>query len=364
MNGSAKLRVALIGLGGVAERIHLPALAGLPQCELVGACEIDPDRRARMAAQFKIPATYPDAERLLAEQPADLAIVGTPPVSHRDLCLLSFERGCHVFCEKPFVSDVQEADEVLAAAKGAGRAIAVNNQYRFMRIYEDAKTRLEAGEFGRLFLLQSWQQMMHPPSKEKNWRAHLVQSTLYEFGTHALDLICYFFGALPLTISAQIPHPRPDIEADVVVLVTLRFPGERVATMVLNRISQAPERYLEMRLDCERASLRLSLGGVARASLDWSKAAGRPILRTSFVRGGEARVEANGRSRVIAQERDKAFASATARNLDAFTRAIQSGADTTGAAWHARELIRLVFAGYESARTGRTVEFSPLAVTS
>ncbi len=349
------LRVGLIGLGRVAERIHLPALKAIPELELVGACEVDDRRRAEIARTFSINNTCNDAQELLARTRPDLVIIGTPPALHLQHCLQSLAAGAHVFCEKPFVETVADADRIVREADRVSRLVAVNNQYRYMAMYRETKTRLARGEFGRPFLIQAWEQMNHPPSAEKNWRAQLVQSTLFEFGTHALDLMCFLFDALPETITAQIPHPRPDIAADVVVTLMLRFPNECAATMVLNRISQAPERYFEMRLDCEKASVRMSLGGVARASLDWSKALGRPAARVSFVKGGEARVESGGRSRVIAREPQMAFASATTANLRQFVDRIVSGALDQAPLRHARELIRVVEAGYESARLGQTV---------
>ena len=349
------LSVALIGLGRVAERIHLPAIKAIPDLKLIGACEVDEQRRQQVARTFSIPAVYTDAQELLERQRPDLVIVGTPPTLHLQHCLQSLASGAHVFCEKPFVERVADADRIVGEAQRAARLVAVNNQYRYMAMYREAKARIARGEFGRPFLIQAWQQMHHPPSAERNWRASLVRSTLFEFGTHALDLMCFMFDALPETITVQIPHPRADIEADVVVALMLRFPGECTATMVLNRISHAPERYFEMRVDCAAASLRLSLGGVARASLDWSKALGRPTARVSFVKGGEARVEAGGRSRVIAREANMAFASATAANLRQFTKRIAAGDLDQAPLHHARELIRVVEAGYESARLGQTV---------
>jgi predicted dehydrogenase len=349
------LSVALIGLGRVAERIHLPALKAIPELKLIGACEVDEQRRKQVARTFAIPAVYADALELLEWQRPDLVIIGTPPTLHLQHCLQSLASGAHVFCEKPFVEHVADADRTISAAHSAARLVAVNNQYRYMAMYRETKMRLARGEFGRPFLIQAWEQMNHPPSAERNWRAQLVQSTLFEFGTHALDLMCFMFDALPETVTAQIPHPRRDIAADVVVALMLRFPNECTATMVLNRISQAPERYFEMRLDCERASVRMSLGGVARASLDWSKALGRPTARVSFVKGGEARVESGGRSRVIAREPQTAFASATTANLQQFTRRIAAGDLDQAPLRHARELIRVVEAGYESARLGQTV---------
>jgi predicted dehydrogenase len=347
------LQVGLIGLGGVAERVHLPALRTLRSVELVGACDPNDARRAEMGRRLRTPAVYATAAQLLDREHPDLVIIGAPPALHRELCLLALSRGAHVFCEKPFVANVAEADEVVEAASRAGRCVAVNNQYRYMRLYHETRDRIAHGDFGRLFLIQCWQQMFHPPSRETNWRAELIRSTLFEFGTHALDLVCYFFDALPIAITARTPHPQPEMAADVLVLVTLAFPGERTATIVLNRISRAPMRYLEMRLDCTEASLRVSLGGVARAAVQWS---GRLAWRMSLVRGGEARVERDGRSTALVRAHRPEFASATAAHLDRFVHAIESGACSPTDADHARELIRIVCAAYESADTGRTVE--------
>jgi predicted dehydrogenase len=292
---------------------------------------------------------------LLTKEKPDLVIIATPPDSHRDLCLLALAHGAHVFCEKPFVREVAEADEVIAAAERRGLTVSVNNEYRFLKIYRLTQERLASEAYGKPLLIQCWQQMFHPPSQERNWRARLTEYTLYEFGTHPLDLMCFFFGALPLSITAHTPHPRPEIAADVIVQGTLRFPGERLATLLCNRISHAPARYLEMRVDCEKASLRLSLGGVARAALEWSRTLGRPTARFSLVKGGEVRVEAGGRSQVIVKERAEGRAAATALHLGELCGAIKNGTASNSQARHARELIRIVRAGYESARTGETV---------
>jgi predicted dehydrogenase len=349
------MRVAVIGLGGVAERIHLPALAKVPGIEIVGACEPDAARREAVGKTLGIANLHAGAESLLEAARADIVIVGSPPDAHHAQCLLALQHGAHVFCEKPFVERPQQADEIIAAADAAGRLVSVNNQYRFMPIYRKTKERVATGEFGAPFLISGWQQMFHPPSFEKNWRARLVKSTLFEFGTHALDLICFYFDALPESISTEITYPRQEIAADVVVLCMLKFPGQRAASLVLNRVSHAPERYFEMRIDCRDASLRVSLGGVARFGWNWSKPLGRPIARFSFVKGGEARIERGGRSEVLVADKEMAFAKATTAKFADFLARVQSGTRDNAEARHARALIRLVEAGYESAASGRTM---------
>ena len=203
----------------------------------------------------------------------DVVVVATPPLTHPQLCLLALENGCHVFCEKPFMPSVEDADEVIALAEKKNRVVVINNQYYQMPMYRTVNRLLEGGQPGRLYHINVWQQMYQIPDSEGGWKAALQPNrVLYEFATHALDLICQFFQAYPLSVTARTPKVRPGVDADVLVLMRLDFPGDRVATIHLNRVSHAPKRYIEMRLDCEEASLRLSQGGVARLEMGWNSA--------------------------------------------------------------------------------------------
>ncbi len=344
------VKLALIGLGIVAEQLHLPACESIPEIEVAAACDVDEARARAVQTRFKIPAIYTDAAKMLTEAQPDIVIVATPPHTHHAMCVLALQPGAHVLCEKPFMSSVAEADDVIAQAKTAGRLLRVNTQYRYMPVYRETQQRLAAGEFGRLFFAQCWQQMFHPPNMNPTaWRADLKQSALYEFGAHPLDLLCYLFDSFPVAVAAVIPT-QPAYESDVLVHLTLHFPEQRFATLVLNRISHAPERYLEMRLDCENSSLRLSYGGLARAGVQMQRYQGstRPSLRLSYVRGGEARAERGWSSQPYVQERQFASSQATAEHLRVFLR--EMGGASLESAFHAREILRLTFAAYDAAQ--------------
>ena len=353
----SKIRTAIVGLGLVVEQIHLPACAAVPELELVAGCDLRPERRS-WAEQRGVRVTYADAATLLEREKPELVLIATPPDSHRDLCLLALKHGAHVLCEKPFITRLEEADDVATAAAQAGRNVVVNNQYRYLDTFMKTKRAIDRGDFGPPYLIQAWQQMYHPPRHEKNWRSRLTQSTLYEFGSHPLDLFSYFFDALPQTITAHIPKVRQDTDADVLVQATLRYPDERMATLMMNRVSRAPPRYLEMRMDCEDASIRLSFGGVAKATIEWSREARRPVFRASFVKGGEARVEQGGRSRILAYDKLEGRPMATARVLKDMIADIRAGRISLDAVNHARELARTIFSGYASARRGETVNIA------
>ena len=351
------VRVGIVGLGGVADRIHLPVCRGVPEIEVAAGCDPNSQAREKMAQKYGIPQTFETVEGMLAAITPEVIIVGTPPNSHFAICRLAFEAGAHVFCEKPFMPSLEEADRVIRLAEEKQRLLRVNNQYRFMSFYRETKRRLEKGEFGRLYYIQCWQHMFHPPEKETNWRNQLKQYALYEFGTHALDLVCFFFDSLPASLHADIPRCRPEYDADVLVHASLAFPDERLATFSFHRVSHATEKYLEMRLDCENASLRLSLGGVARFSVEWSRNAGHPVVKAGLLKGGQARAEVEGHSRAYCSSRKGEFASATAEHLKFFLEEMRQSPPPLAGAREAREILRLVFAGYESARTGETVRF-------
>jgi predicted dehydrogenase len=353
-----KTSVAIIGLGAVADRIHLPACLAVPELEVIAGCDPDPAVRSRMERKFRIPRTYPGVAEMLADVTPAVVLIGSPPATHFSIATKALESGAHVLCEKPFMQTLDEADRIIDLARSRKRLLRVNNQYRFMSFYRQTKQRLDCGDFGRLFYIQVWQQMFHPPAMEKNWRNQLKQSLLYEFGTHALDLISFFFDALPESLSFHMPRCRPEFDSDVVVSGAMRFGGERLATVSLNRVTHAPEKYLEMRLDCEKASIRISLGGVARVGVEWSRTARRPVVKGGLAKGGQARVERGGSSRAFCTSRNQEFAPATAEHLRIFLEEMRQGQPPLNAAIHSREILALAFAGYESARSGETVWLS------
>ena len=340
---------AVLGLGGAAERLLLPACARVPGVEAVAGSDPDASRRAWAESRFGL-STYKSAEDLFAAAQPEIALIGTPPDSHFALAKLALENGAHVFLEKPFTQTVEEADALIALARQRGRLLTVNTQYRYMEIYRRTRERLAAGEFGRLYGVQVWQQMFHPADIDgPGWRRSMRRATLYEFGGHALDLLAYLFDAAPESISALTPAVRKEFHSDVLVQATLKFPEDRLATLWFNRVSHAPMRYLEMRLHCEEASVRISLGGVARLALDWATG---PRLRVSLVKGGEAREERGGRSRVFARMAGPGFLPATVAHLEDFLGRIAAGETSLGAAESARRVLRASLAGYESAEAG------------
>ena len=356
------VRVAVLGLGQVAQRIHLPACLQIHEIDVVAACDPDSSRYSIIRGFYPRAALYSCASELLQKERPDVTIIGTPPFSHAALCLEALNFDSDVLCEKPFAASVSDAEAVIAVAKNLNRAIAVNTQYPFMHFYSELLSRIEKLEFGRPYFIQCWQHMYHPACNDQlPWRRALEQSTLFDFGSHPIDLVCRIFGKLPSSVMAYTPCPFPDFKSDVIVQMTMNFQGQQLATFAFNRVSRAPEKYLEMRIDCENASLRVSLGGVARFSFDITRENGklRPRTRFGLLKGGECRIESQGQSKVLATETRPAFADATARLLRKFL-AARGPLFSYAEIERSRDVLQIIFAAYESAQRGEPVKLRDL----
>jgi predicted dehydrogenase len=350
------LKTVLIGLGAGPEKILLPGLTSLHEINLVAACDFNAEVRDRVARHWRIPKIYADAGEMITVEKPDLVVLGTPPKTHHKLSLLALDHGAHLFCEKPFMTSLAEADEVLAKARQFHRLVGVNSQYYQMPIYRRLQTALDRDEAGRLFQIDAWQHMYLLPNEEGGWKADLMpRRVLLEFGTHAIDLICRFFGGYPETVSARIARVRQDIDADVCINVRLDFSGDRCANIVFNRMSHSPMRYFEMRLNCEKAALRASLGGLARLELGWNSQASRPRARLSLSRGGESRLEHAGGSKLLVRQSDSAYGLAAARHISGFVQSIQHGNQPEVYTETSRKILQILLACYESAENRGTL---------
>ena len=268
-----------------------------------------------------------------------------------------------MICEKPFVSTVEEADRVIAAAAAAGRSVAVNHQYREKPIFRAVKERVGAPDTGRLVFCQIVQLMNLPPWEETTpWRAAMPNRTLYEGGVHLVDLLLYLYGEVPEAVYARHSSGlEPDRKADAIHLVTLEFPGSRLAQITIDRLCRAGTRYIELRADCEHASLRASHGGrvLLQAGM---KRAERPGIRCcsgSVERPGGARHEAQ-------DDRPQPTESRRCRDRGLFRKiavALEHGREPPSSGSEARDALRVIEAAYSSAATGERIILQPAAHT-
>jgi predicted dehydrogenase len=350
------MRLGVIGLGWATSAFHLPAIERVGAVTVVGGCDPSPERRSWWREKTGTPA-YETLDELLGGAQFDLALVATPPHSHADLCLRVLDAGKHVFCEKPFVSTVEEADRVLAAARAAGRQVAVNHEFREKPIFKAVKERIGAPDVGRLVFCQIWQLMdLAPWNEPVAWRAAMPDRTLFEGGVHLVDLLLDLYGELPEAVTARRSSGLdPHRDADAIHVVLFEFPGNRLAQIVIDRLCPAGTRYVEVRADCEQASLRASLGG--RAVVQVGKKRGeRAGVRLDVAAGGLAWEERGLRRRTLARAQRQSGMRATGALLARVVADLDAGVEPASSGREAREVLAVIEAAYRSAATGERTE--------
>lgn len=145
------MRVGLIGLGAVAEA-HLAGASSAHGVAVVAGADINPERRASMAARWGI-RTYPDAVELLDAERLDIACVVTPAATHRELTRLAAERRVHVLCEKPMAVSLEDAEAMVESCNRLEVKLFYGSTYRFLPAVREAKRLITDGAIGDVVLL-------------------------------------------------------------------------------------------------------------------------------------------------------------------------------------------------------------------
>ena len=106
-----KVRIGIIGCGGIANGKHMPALKAVDGCEMVAFCDIIIERAQAAAEKFGVEGAkaYADYKELLKDESIDVIHVCTPNRSHSFITVDALEAGKHVMCEKPMAINSAEA---------------------------------------------------------------------------------------------------------------------------------------------------------------------------------------------------------------------------------------------------------------
>jgi predicted dehydrogenase len=123
MSEGSKIRCGVVGTGYLGQH-HARLYAALPNCELVGIVEANAQRAAEISELHQCEC-FASVEELAAS--CDAVSVVVPTDRHCEVALPLLAGGCHLLIEKPLCSSLDEAEQILSAAKAAGRIVQVGH---------------------------------------------------------------------------------------------------------------------------------------------------------------------------------------------------------------------------------------------
>jgi predicted dehydrogenase len=163
-----KAKIAVVGLGGVAQIIHLPCLLRMNDVEIVALVDTDFSKAKKVAARHNIKHAYKDIEKMLEENPdINGVIISAQTNVHKNLAIAALEAGKDILVERPLARNLKEAEPIVEAAKKAKRKLMVgmNNRFRYDVMMQ--RTFIKSKELGDVFFVKTgW---FKTRSSEQKW---------------------------------------------------------------------------------------------------------------------------------------------------------------------------------------------------
>jgi len=184
-----KSKIGVIGLGGVAQLVHLPNLAKLPNAELTAVSEINKSRLQTIADKFNVKERYSNYIEMLEKSDIEAVIVATPTSTHKEIALECLAAGKDILIEKPLARSYQEAKQIVDAAKKFKKKLMVGMNLRFRPDTMLLRSFINSNEIGEPFYIKGgW---IRKQSSTEKWFTKKEKSgggVIIDLGIHILDL--------------------------------------------------------------------------------------------------------------------------------------------------------------------------------
>jgi predicted dehydrogenase len=193
-----KVKIGIVGCGGIANNKHLPAIQKNGNYEIVAFCDIVKEKAVEAKEKYgtEDARVYTDYTELVKETELEAVYVLTPNKSHSAISVAAMKAGKHVMCEKPMAKSYADAKVMLDTAKETGKLLTIGYQNRYRQDSSYLKTACDNGELGDIYYARA-----HAVRRRAvpTWGVFLNEEEqgggpLIDIGTHALDLTLWMMN--------------------------------------------------------------------------------------------------------------------------------------------------------------------------
>lgn len=198
------MRWGLIGASTIAEQHMIGAMRATG--DTVAAVVSTTASRARdYAARHGIPASGSDLSLVLDDASIDAVYISSTNEKHRQQSLAAIAAGKHVLCEKPLAMTLDEASDMVRAAKAAGVTFATNHHLRCSGSHRAVRDLIRSGRIGRVLSLRLFH-AVHLPPHLQGWRINDPSAgggVIPDITVHDADVARFLLGEDPVSVVAQ-----------------------------------------------------------------------------------------------------------------------------------------------------------------
>jgi 1,5-anhydro-D-fructose reductase (1,5-anhydro-D-mannitol-forming) len=223
----SRVRFAILGFGHHAVRRLLPAFLQCEQATLTGIWRRDQEAALKNCAEYKIPHCFSTREELCSSPDVDVVFITSPDAMHREDTLLALQHGKAVLCEKPLAMNATEAEEMVAAAKTAGKLFGVAQNFRFNRSLEWMREQIAAGRIGKPQLAHA--QYSYPAAQApRKWIADPTLACggpIADVGVHCIDALRFVLGQNVSSVSTIARKDEKSGKVEAIASLQLEMTG-------------------------------------------------------------------------------------------------------------------------------------------
>jgi len=196
--------VGIVGTGFVAG-LHAAAFARIPTARVVAVASPTPGRADAFARQHHVPNAFTDYRSILERSDVQLITLALPNYLHCQATLDAAAAGKHVVVEKPMALNLAECDRMIAACRTAGVKLMYAEELLFAPKYVRAKQLADEGALGKVYLVKQGE-CHYGPHADWFWNVELSGGgVLMDMGCHSIEFARWVFGRpKPLSVYAQL----------------------------------------------------------------------------------------------------------------------------------------------------------------
>jgi predicted dehydrogenase len=234
----AKVRWGLIGCGDISRKRVAPALADLPQADLVAVNRARSELLGTFASEFGTRRTYQNWRELLKDDEIDAVYVATPVDLHAPMTIAAACSGKHVLCEKPMALSLEECDCMIQACRENAVHLGIAYYRHFYPVIQRTKQLISSGELGKVVLLQlnAFEYFNPSPGDPRHWfieKNRAGGGPMFDFGCHRIQVLLDIVGTVQ-KVKAFFGRIVFEREVEDTATAILRCEGEIQATITIS----------------------------------------------------------------------------------------------------------------------------------
>ncbi len=205
----AKLRIGIVGVGGIALGQHIPGYLRCQDVEITMLCDVNEQALKRVGSTYGVEQLTTDYHELVNSELVDAVSVCTSNDMHYPVTMAAIEAGKHVFSEKPLAMNHCQAKEMYKAAKAKGVVAGVGFVHRCTPSSRLAQRIISSGGLGRIYhVLAIYSSGGLPGSRYPLvWRRQKEfagAGVSWDLGAHMVDMTRWWLGEEITAVSARL----------------------------------------------------------------------------------------------------------------------------------------------------------------